>query len=124
MINNSHGMNAARDGTGIRSMKIAPSIILCIGVFGLSSCNRINNEFVIVDQKNVVTQAEVRLCGKQLRLAKSKGEFTGTMPITCEGEGSIFVRLSDGSESSCHIGYVTPGIEQSFEFVVKDGHCR
>jgi hypothetical protein len=98
--------------------------ILILGVLSLISCNRINNEFVILDQKNVVTQAEVRLCGQHLKLVKSGGEFSGTMPITCEGEGSVLLRLSDGNETSCLIGYVTPGIEQSFEFVVEDGHCR
>jgi hypothetical protein len=108
----------------IRLMKIAPIFVLIIGVLSLISCNRINNEFVILDLKDVVTQAEVRLCGKHLKLVKSGGEFSGAMPITCEGEGSVLLRLSDGNVTSCLIGYVTPGIEQSFEFVVEDGHCR
>jgi hypothetical protein len=105
-------------------MKIAPIIILCLGVFGLTSCNRVSNRFAVYNQNDVVALAEVRLCGKHLRLAKSEGEFTGTMPITCEGEGSVVLRVSDGNETSCLIGYVTPGIEQSFKFVVEDGHCR
>jgi hypothetical protein len=45
------------------------------------------------------------------------------MAISCEGSGKIMVQLKDGSVASCHIGYVTPGMEQKFEFVIKDGAC-
>lgn len=92
--------------------------------FGLSSCERASNEFIIRDPEDVVSSAELRLCGERLQLTKSGGEIRGEMPITCEGEGGIQVRLSDGRETVCRIGYVTPGAEQAFEFVVENGQYR
>ena len=105
-------------------MKRAAIILMCLGVFGLSSCKKVSNEFIIRDPEGVVSSAELRLCGKRLQLTKSEGEIRGTMPITCEGDGSILVRLSDGSETTCRIGYVTPGAEQTFEFALENGQCR
>jgi hypothetical protein len=46
------------------------------------------------------------------------------MPTSCEGEGSILLRLSDGSETSCRIGYVTPRADQTFEYVVENDLCQ
>ncbi len=105
-------------------MKKATIAMLILGVLSLISCSRINNEFVVVDQNDVVTLAEVRLCGKHQQLSKFDAEFRGSMPITCEGEGIILLRLADGSETRCHIGYFTPGLEQTFQFTLEGGHCR
>ncbi|MGE0405500.1 MAG: hypothetical protein AB7O65_04300 [Candidatus Korobacteraceae bacterium] len=100
------------------------AIIMCFEIFSLSACNRVGNEFVIHDPEGVISSAELDLCGKRLQLTKSEGEIRGEMHITCEGGGSISVHLSDGRETTCHIGYVTPGAEQVFEFVVEGGQCR
>lgn len=107
----------------LRIKRMAP-LFMVVGFFSLSSCKKIDNEFIVRDPGGTVSSAELRLCGKRLNLTKSGGEMRGKMPITCEGEGSILVRLADGKETSCRIGYVTPGAEQKFEFVVENGQCR
>lgn len=105
-----------------RTIRVAV-ILICLGL-ELSSCKRVSNEFIVRDPGGVISSAELRLCGKSLQLAKSEGEIRGKMSITCEGEGSISVRLSDGRETSCPVGYVTPGAEQAFEFAIENGQCR
>lgn len=105
-------------------MRLSAISGVAICIFFLSSCERVDNEFTIHDQEGEVSSAELRLCGKRLQLAKSEGKARGEMAITCEGEGSILVRLSDGSETTCRIGYVTPGGGQTFEFAIKNGQCR
>lgn len=94
------------------------------GLLGLASCKKVDNEFIVRDPGGAISSAEIRLCGKRLSLTKSNDGFSGRIPITCEGEGSILIRLIDGGETSCQIGYVTPGAEQTFEFVVENGQCR
>lgn len=102
----------------------ASILLVCLGLLTLVSCKRVSNEFIIHDPEGVVSSAELRLCGDRLQLAKSNDEIRVKVPITCEGEGSILVDLSGGRETACHIGYVTPGGEQTFEFVVQNGQCR
>lgn len=105
-------------------MKRMAILLMVIGFFSLVSCKKVNNEFIVRDPERAVSSAGLRLCGKRLNLTKSGSEMRGKMPITCEGEGSILVRLADGKATSCRIGYVTPGAEQTFEFVIEDGQCR
>lgn len=105
-------------------MKKVASLLMVFGFFSLASCKKVDNEFIVRDPGGTVSSAELKLCGKSLNLTKSENEMRGKMPITCEGEGSILVRFVDGKETSCRIGYVTPGAEQTFEFVVEDGQCR
>jgi hypothetical protein len=54
---------------------------------------------------------------------RSDDQIGGKARITCEGTGVILVRLTDGYETVCHIGYVTPGAVQHFEFVVEGSQC-
>lgn len=103
-------------------VSVISSVAICI--FLITSCNRVDNEFTIDDREGEVSSAELRLCGKRIQLAKSEGKVRGEMAITCEGEGSILVRLSNGSKTACRIGYVTPGGRQTFEFEIKNGQCR
>jgi hypothetical protein len=105
-------------------MKRVVILFMLFGFFSLSSCKNVDNEFVIRDPGGAISSAELRLCGNRLNLTKFGSEMKGQMPITCEGEGSILVRLVDGKETSCRIGYVTPSAEQTFEFVVEDRQCR
>ena len=105
-------------------MKSLTICAMCFGIFSLSSCMRVSNEFIVRDPEGIVYSAELRLCGRRLQLTKSEGELRGAMPITCEGEGSILVQRSDGGEATCRIGYVTPGAEQRFKFSVENGQCR
>jgi hypothetical protein len=105
-------------------MRISAISSVAICIFLLSSCKKVDNEFTIHDQEGEIFSAELRLCGKRLQLAKSEGKVRGTMAITCEGAGSILISLSNGSKTTCPIGYVTPGIEQTFEFAIKNGQCR
>lgn len=90
----------------------------------LASCMNVENAFIIHDPGDEIAAAELRLCGQERALTRSEDALSVTFPISCEGSGSILVRLSDGGETSCPVGYVTPGAEQTFEFTVADGQCR
>lgn len=98
--------------------------VICLAFFGAVACARVNNEFVVKDPDGVVNSAVVRLCSNRVPLTRYEGYFSGKMPITCEGEGTILLHLSTDLEILCPIGYVTPGAEQVFEYIVKDGHCQ
>ena len=86
-------------------------------------CQRVNNYFTVQSPSAEIASAELQLCRKDQPLIQSGTSFKGQMAIDCEGSGKIMVQLKDGSVASCHIGYVTPGMEQKFEFVIKDGAC-
>jgi hypothetical protein len=104
-------------------MKRTITLLACPAVLCLASCEKDNNEFVVRDPANVVASATVELCGKSSALAKSAGMLTGKIPAKCEGSGTILIRLSDGREARCPVGYVTY-LEQRFEYVVEEGACR
>ena len=89
----------------------------------LTGCSRVNNYFIVRAPSGDVASAEVQLCGKNQLLVQNGSKFKAQMAIHCEGSGKITVRLKDGSETSCPIGYVTHGIEATFEYVIKDGAC-
>jgi hypothetical protein len=100
------------------------ALLLLLLVFPLvEGCERVDNTFVVNDVGGSVASAELRLCGSRVELSRSGHRLRGTKRISCEGEGDIVVRLSDGRRASCHIGYVTPGAEQSFEFNVEGAQC-
>lgn len=105
-------------------MKSHHVFAMCLVCFFITSCNVVDNEFIIHDPENVASSAELRLCGRRLQLDRDEGVINGTMPITCEGGGDILVLLSEGGETECHIGYVTPGAVQVFEFAIEDRQCR
>jgi hypothetical protein len=96
---------------------------LLMTLAALSGCERANGIFTITDPQGSVASAELRLCGSRLKLIRSDHRFSATKSVGCEGEGDILVRLSDGRETVCHIGYVTPGAKQDFEFVIERGQC-
>jgi hypothetical protein len=96
----------------------------CSWIFCLSSCGNVSNDFVIKDPAGTILSAEIRLCNKHVQLIRFGREFRGKMPITCEGDGDILVHLSNGRETVCKIGYVTPGAQQKFQFEVENDNCR
>ncbi|MFN7745973.1 hypothetical protein [Aquidulcibacter sp.] len=89
----------------------------------LTGCARVNNYFIVRAPSGDIASAELQLCGKNQLLVQNGSKFMGRMAISCEGSGKISVRLKDGSQTSCPIGYVTHGIEATFEYVIKDGAC-
>jgi len=105
-------------------MKQIAVLLMCSAFFSTTSCARVDNEFIVKDPQDLVSSAELRLCHKRLSLTRYEGEVRGKMPINCEGGGAIVVRLSDGRETFCDIGYVTPAAKQTFEFVIDDGQCH
>ncbi len=106
-----------------RLMKCGAPLLLLLLSMSVG-CSRVDNTFAIGDPGGNVTSAELRLCGSQIQLSRSDHQLSGKKRVTCEGEGEILVRLSDGRETSCHIGYVTPGAEQNFAFIVENAQCR
>ena len=105
-------------------MKTMACILSCVLAFCVSSCNHVTNGVVIYDKGQTMSSAEARLCGRHKPLTKNGAEIRGAIPITCEGDGAILVRLLNGKETTCRIGYVTPGARQDFRFVVEGGQCR
>jgi hypothetical protein len=105
-------------------MKTLRAWLLVSAACCLTSCMDADNAFIIQDPGDEIASAELRLCGQERALTRSEDALNVTFPISCEGSGHILVRLSDGEETSCPVGYVTPGLEQTFEFTVEDGQCR
>ena len=99
-------------------------LIIISAVFSLSGCNAADNDFAVEDHRDIASSAEIKICGKIEDMPKSQGIFRKRMPIDCEGEGSIRVRLANKREIYCRIGYVTPGLEQTFKFAIADRQCR
>ena len=114
-----HAMSTKRS-----SLWKSPALLCVIGcAILLIGCQRVNNYFTLRSPSGEIVSAELQLCRKSQPLMQSGASFNGQMAISCEGSGKIMVRLKDGSVASCHIGYVTPGMEQKFEFVIKNGAC-
>jgi hypothetical protein len=95
-------------------------LLLSIGGCGML----VDNAFVVDDPGEVVASAKLNLCGSERMLDRTDHRFSTSMRIDCEGEGKILLRLSNGHEISCLVGYVTPGAKQDFEFVVERSQCR
>jgi hypothetical protein len=87
----------------------------------MAGCDRAVNTFEV--NAPGAASAELQLCGKATSLKRSGDKLTVTRAISCEGEGVIIVHFPNRAPVSCHIGYVTPGAVQSFQFKVDDGQC-
>jgi hypothetical protein len=105
---------------------VVPKLISIISILiaATAGCQKVDNRFYIEDADRSVSSAEVHLCGRQLKLFKVDSHLHGSLASKCEGEGNISVKLSNGDNASCHIGYVTPGAEQVFKFSIERGKCR
>ncbi len=90
----------------------------------LIGCQRVNNYFSVQSPSGEIASAELQLCRKNQLLVQSGSSFKGKMAINCEGAGKIVVNLRDGRETSCPVGYVTPSMETTFEYVIKGGECE
>jgi hypothetical protein len=97
-------------------------VAICFAVL-LTACFNATNYFNVRDPSGEVVSAELQLCRKSKPLIQHGDSFKGQMGISCEGSGKIVVRLKDGTETRCPVGYVTPGMESTFEYVIKDGAC-
>lgn len=84
---------------------------------------RPENTFFVADPTGRIRSAELKLCGETRTLQQSNGDFSATVPITCEGSGEVRLYFADGQKGSCVVGYVTPGAEQHFSFVVRGNEC-
>ena len=81
------------------------------------------NTFSVSDPTGRAVAAELRLCGATQTLHRSNAGFSAEVPITCEGDGEVRLHFVDGQQASCVVGYVTPGAEQRFDFVVSGNKC-
>jgi hypothetical protein len=96
---------------------------LLLLLFVAGGCRRVDNTFEIADPGGIVTSAEIRVCGAPAALTRVGDRLIGVQPATCEGEGHVLVRLANGDETTCRVGYVTSGLGQRFEFTVEDSLC-
>lgn len=104
-------------------MKYVTIAITMIAII-LSGCEKVSNTVIISDFDGNVQSAEVQLCESQFKLNRFEHRFRAEIPIKCEGQGKVLLRLSSGKHAFCRIGYVTPGIKQSFHFSMRDGRCE
>ena len=99
-----------------------------LGTFSFSllliGCQRVDNYFTVHSPSGEIASAELQLCQKNQLLVQDGLTFKGQMAINCEGAGKIVVRLKNGRETNCPVGYVTPGMETTFEYVIKGGVCE
>lgn len=85
------------------------------------ACSRTSNSFEV--HAPGAASAELQLCGMTSSLDHSGEMLTATRAITCEGEGSIIVHFPHRPSVSCHIGYVTPGMEMTLRFKIDGDRC-
>ena len=105
-------------------MNTMAKLTTLITIAGLWSCTKVNNHFVVLDPGKTASSAELQLCGKHLKLAKSKEGFAGDYPVTCEDDGRIVVILPDRQESYCRVEYPTPRLEGYWEYEIKGKGCQ
>ena len=84
-------------------------------------CGRTANTFEVHAPES--SSAVLHLCGQTTDLERSGEALAATRAITCEGHGVISVRFPNRPPVNCAIGYVTPGMEQSFRFDVDGDRC-
>jgi hypothetical protein len=104
----------------LRSFLRTAALVLALILPLTSGCTR--NTFGVNDPTGSVTSAELRLCGSRVKLLQSGHRFSATQ-FSCAGDGYVAVRLADGRETACRIGYVTSGAEQHLEFDIADARC-
>jgi hypothetical protein len=105
-------------------MKMGAVLVTALACLPVAACALTRDEFIIYDPEGRLESAEIDLCGRSLQMVRSGTVLKKRFPINCEGSGAILVRVTDGQETTCLIGYVTPRAGQVFEFSVADGICR
>lgn len=89
----------------------------------MSACSRVENTFVVADEKGMVAAAELTLCDAKVPLRRSGGQLTVRRAIDCEGSGRIRLHYASGGDFDCILGYVTPGAVQNFTFRAAENGC-
>lgn len=88
----------------------------------LMGCTRTANTFEVEAPQGA--SAELRLCGDTLALRRVGSKLTVSQEARCEDAGIILVHVPDQPDVACPVGYVTPGMDQTFAFRVEGGRCR
>ncbi len=78
---------------------------------------------MVEDEQRAVVAATLLLCGEEAPLQRSGGRLSVSKAIDCEGGGRIALRYASGSEHDCIVGYVTPGVVQSFTYRATENGC-
>ena len=97
--------------------------IALLTALGLAACSTSSDSFEVQVADSSATGAVLRLCGSEFPLSQTRDGFRGRRRTSCEGTGEIRVSFTNRQTVSCAVGYVTPGLGQNFEFVVRDGRC-
>ena len=98
--------------------------LLILSSLMVAGCSRPSDSFILHDRENAVRSAEVQICKKTWPLDRRGQIFVARVPIDCDGEGRLVVELRTGGNTSCKIGYVTPGLELIWDFFVEGGKCQ
>ena len=98
-----------------RNSYTAPMRWIALAIpIALSACSRVENTFVVEDEQRAVATAKLVLCGTETPLRRIGGRLMVSKAIDCEGSGRITLRYASGGVRDCNVGYVTPGMVQSF----------
>lgn len=98
-------------------------IMLALGSAALSACVAAKNsvEIDVTEARGVA--GSVMLCNRETPLIVQGTHLKASVPVTCEGVGEVRLRLANDANATCQIGYVSPGLEQDFQFALKDDQC-
>lgn len=89
----------------------------------VAACSTVDNTFVVMDEQKAVSGAKLVLCGSEVPLRRNGDRLSVSKAIDCEGSGHITLRYTSGDERECVVGYVTPGMAQSFTFRATQKGC-
>ena len=98
-------------------------VIIALGSAALSACAAAKNsvEVDVTDARGAT--GSVLLCDRETPLSLQGARLKAHVPVTCEGVGEVRLHLGQSGSTTCRIGYVSPGVEQSFLFALRDGEC-
>lgn len=90
----------------------------------VAACSPTGDYFSVIDTDDSIGSVEVHICEEVFELPEREVRFSDHISIDCEGSGEVRVRMKDGREITCIIGYVTPGASQHFGFEINEGECQ
>lgn len=101
-----------------------PTILsIMLGSVALAACVPAKNSVDIDTAGSPNVSGVVVLCDQERSLTVRGDHLIAAVPITCEGVGEARLRLGDVASATCQIGYVSPGLDQGFYFVLERGEC-
>ena len=104
--------------------RLQRSLAALAGIVLLAGCgSALRDSFMVEDPQGQIVGGELLLCEAVSPLEQVGEDWHANMHVDCEGSGEIRLALADGSQATCEVGYVTPGMLQDWLFHLEDGAC-